>query len=1242
MVASELQHGFSALVDLYKNSKRYADPDSIAWQTADEKGRAVLKREAANLIILVDQFEEFFTNSENYQNGAPSKESNLVLNLLLETARIALDENLPIYIVFTMRSDYIGQCAAFRGLPEYLGFSQFFVPRLNRVQLQQVIEEPATLSGNRISRRLTERLIHDITEGVDQLPILQHALNQIWVAAERGTEEMDLIHYAMVGGMPVNELPDEQAPRFHEWFNTLSPEIRACYHEPNLQNVLDTHTNKLYQQAARYYAEKTGRSITPGDAQLIIKTAFTCLTKIDQSRAVRNRMTLLEITNILGKPQFEMETVGAVLNIFREPGNTFIHPFIHDDDPDTAILHGDDVLDITHESLIRNWDYLKQWAEEENNSRSISLDFEQQLGRWVNSSKSNAFLLSIGPLTYFENWFQKAAPNAHWIARYLPEESDKELKLEKGNEILGNANEFLEKSASKHLVTRTIMRYGPRRIAAALAALVIVTLSAFGVNNYYNKQNSSVLKDIRQQTLALADEPTAAFESKITLLCEALKTGTTTVDEIANNIKDPLDKVKISNGIAASLVFQGRNEPEEIITRCLTISDSILQSFQPSANTVRITPVLKEINQLRAILSLAYFYNSSKQFAALKKRNAVRSAKWTLFIAETRPASFTDIDNFNLALENAINHKALSETEINKLLVILSPFEQGEKTAWVTTNFNIDNLNNRGSTGYGFKHNGLFQELAYLYAALGNSEKVNQCLDTLLQNSEINFEGKYANGTDNAYNIASVYYTNQKTAALDAFVDGYCSRTATTAEDFYARLLGRSIPGFLSFSLGLYDFMRKHQNLNVAGLGQEQLSWFCNKYREVVKANTKDPDLMHFQLACSYKNQGILTAVQHEYPAKDTAIVNSFFTNALSEYAKISKPFLEKEISIKGISITEDIVVPRKFAFIYPDFKTEFHSIDARSFYYAYLSDQFLHYILSRQLFQSFYTGTQELSFVTKWLSDYNTLELGIMAWEVYPPRYQVLQQLEKEISNHPGSGTLDLNWLYLYLGRMAGRSGDKEDMLRYYDKLQLEKVFNLLRSKEFNGLVRDQSFRLLAEALTAYAEHKKTDKFRKLTGMFKNATNRSSLYAYAASQLLKENPNSETGKQLLDSAKAELARADNISFDQPNRINIGYALMLKSPDNSSAEAFGLIKNLNRKFFAIQHLARSYAYHGQLNSAQAIIPKNISSTDQAAFLSFILFGYNEKTGIAAPSWNSFLFNSPTFSYSHITYIDENS
>ncbi|MGL6267074.1 MAG: hypothetical protein ACRC2O_04090, partial [Chitinophagaceae bacterium] len=735
-VEAELNHGFSALVDLYRNSKRYLDTQSEAWISADDKQRGSIKREAANLIILVDQFEEFFTNPENYHQGVPSREANLVLNLLLETARIALDEDLPIYVVFTMRSDYIGQCAAFRGLPEYLGFSQFFVPRLNRSQLQQVIEEPAKLSGNTITRRLTERLIHDITEGVDQLPILQHALNQIWVAADRGNEEMDLLHYAMVGGMSLDELPDEHVERFNQWFSELPADIKKCYHEPNLQNVLDTHTNKLYEQAAGYYTAKTGKSISPEDAKAIIRTSFTCLTKIDQSRAVRNRMTLQEITNILGNPAFDAKDVGAVLNIFREPGNTFIHPFISEDDPATQVLEPEQVLDITHESLIRNWKYLGQWAKEEFDSRSVSLDFEQQLGRWVESDKSNDFLLSIGPLTYFEGWYQKAKPNAWWIARYLPEETTKEHKLIRSKEILGNAQEFLHQSANKHIVTRTVMRYGPRRIAAAFGILAIITLSSFAVKNYFDKQNSTVLKSIHQESLVLVDDPKVTIANKAKLIAEEMKMGLTTVSETINAIKDSAQKINIATGIATQLVFQGKGLPVKETFQAISISDSLLESIKlPIADPEKAATIIKESNDLRATLELAYNYNADPKIDGWLKKNAKRSAQWVLEILEKQPAGFQNIQELNIALENAINYHIYSDAELNKILSILSPFENTNPSAWLQSNFMQDKIMSRGEQDYGFSFNGLYQELAYLYSAKGNSDMALRCMDSLLKYS---------------------------------------------------------------------------------------------------------------------------------------------------------------------------------------------------------------------------------------------------------------------------------------------------------------------------------------------------------------------------------------------------------------------------------------------------------------------------------------------------------------------------
>ncbi len=401
-VEVELRRGFSSLVETYKSSSLYIDEQSDSWQQGDDDVRKDLLRNAANLLIVADQFEEFFTNPENFYRNSPSADSQLVINLLLETARISIEKNLPIYVLCTMRSDYIGQCAAFRGLPEFIGFSQFFVPRLKRKEIVQVVKEPAYLHGDRISNRLVERVVYDLGEGIDQLPVLEHAMNEVWIQANQGKEELDLIHYAMAGGMAPDELPVENRSRFNEWFETLPAKYRDAYQHPGLSRIIDAHANKLYLSAADHYNESHDRKITSAEAQLIIKVAFTCLTKMDEGRAVRNRMTLQEITDIIASPELPSEVVGAVLNIFREPGNTFLRPYITEK-PESHELKPDTVLDITHESLIRNWELLKDWAREEYDHLTVYQDFKKQLDRWLESNKSTGFLLPIGPLTFFEN-----------------------------------------------------------------------------------------------------------------------------------------------------------------------------------------------------------------------------------------------------------------------------------------------------------------------------------------------------------------------------------------------------------------------------------------------------------------------------------------------------------------------------------------------------------------------------------------------------------------------------------------------------------------------------------------------------------------------------------------------------------------------------------------------------------------------------------------------------------------------
>ena len=75
------------------------------------------------------------------------------------------------------------------------------------------------MSGNKINNRLVERLINELGDGLDQLPILQQALNRIWrIHVEDNSQEMDIIHYAKVGGLDGGLLPESQKAEFTDWY----------------------------------------------------------------------------------------------------------------------------------------------------------------------------------------------------------------------------------------------------------------------------------------------------------------------------------------------------------------------------------------------------------------------------------------------------------------------------------------------------------------------------------------------------------------------------------------------------------------------------------------------------------------------------------------------------------------------------------------------------------------------------------------------------------------------------------------------------------------------------------------------------------------------------------------------------------------------------------------------------------------------------------------------------------------
>ena len=154
-----------------------------------------------NVLVVVDQFEELFRFERSRQHPRARDEAIAFVKLLLDASG---QTDVPIYVVLTMRSDFIGDCMEYPGLPEAFNASQYLVPRLTRDELRSAITGPVAVAGGEIAPRLVQRLLNDVGNDQDRLPVLQHALMRTWDFWARRPEPrgpIDLADYEAVGSL---------------------------------------------------------------------------------------------------------------------------------------------------------------------------------------------------------------------------------------------------------------------------------------------------------------------------------------------------------------------------------------------------------------------------------------------------------------------------------------------------------------------------------------------------------------------------------------------------------------------------------------------------------------------------------------------------------------------------------------------------------------------------------------------------------------------------------------------------------------------------------------------------------------------------------------------------------------------------------------------------------------------------------------------------------------------------------
>ena len=317
--------------------------------------------EDSNLLLVVDQFEEIFRFRQ--QSRVSNEEAGHFITLLLEASQ---QMRRRIYVVLTMRSDFLGDCAQFRDLAEAVNEGEYLIPRLNRTQRKEAIVGPVKVGGSDISNRLLQRLLNDIGDDPDQLPILQHALMRTWEQWEAYGAEgpLDLEHYRATGGM---------------------------------SEALSRHADEVYAELQTDSAKWTASKI------------FKALTeRADQDRGIRRPMRFGELCEITEK---NSEEVASAIDPFRMAGRTFLMPGSETD------LRADTIIDISHESLMRVWTRLKSWVDDEAQSAKIY----RRLADTASLRKDGRAGLYRDPdLQIALSWRSESKPNKAWADHYFP------------------------------------------------------------------------------------------------------------------------------------------------------------------------------------------------------------------------------------------------------------------------------------------------------------------------------------------------------------------------------------------------------------------------------------------------------------------------------------------------------------------------------------------------------------------------------------------------------------------------------------------------------------------------------------------------------------------------------------------------------------------------------------------------------------------------------------------------------
>jgi WD40 repeat protein len=363
---------FGNLSDILSNGingigQKGIDRDSIYSDLLNNSGgfsevaRKYLIKSDENVLLVIDQFDEFF----RYISPGKSDTTQAALKFTDFLIESALKQDPKVFIIVAIRAEYLTECSHYKGLIRLVNNSNYIVPPIGPENLREIIEAPVNI-GSRIDHSLVDEIIADLKGRTDQLSLLQHTMMRTWTLW--------------------NQLGDLEKPL------TRADYIGAG----TIDDALSLHAEEAYEELSAH-------------SKGICAVMFKAITRKGTDN--RGKRHPSDIATIMSVARCSKEELYEVIEKFRIRERSFIKPQAD------VILNDATIIEIQNECLIRSWDRLRKWIDDEDSSIRMYLGLSEASALY---QQGKANLCKQPDLQAAINWRDLFKPSLSWAVQFNP------------------------------------------------------------------------------------------------------------------------------------------------------------------------------------------------------------------------------------------------------------------------------------------------------------------------------------------------------------------------------------------------------------------------------------------------------------------------------------------------------------------------------------------------------------------------------------------------------------------------------------------------------------------------------------------------------------------------------------------------------------------------------------------------------------------------------------------------------